>query len=232
MSRWKYAILAAVRRLLGLGPEPKWEPEEPEEPEEPFNEDITYYPVVGGHIRFNKSNGMITGCKGVITGAIIPEEIEGVPVTSIGPGAFERSGDSLSVVSLPKSVTTIHNAAFSNCCGLRKINIPDSVTSIGRAAFLSCSGLTDITIPESVTSLPGNIFFDCRNLAGVHIPASMTSIDEGVFYLCPSLTDVYYDGTREEYETKLLPGVNACNGKFLDATLHCRDDTSPAGAGC
>lgn len=227
MKRRGFGILAAIRRLLGLGPEPEREPEEPVD-----NPDLIYYPVVGGHIQFDKSTGTITGCKGVITGAIIPEEIEGVPVTAIGSGAFKRSCDSLTVVSLPKSVTTIHNAAFCNCCGLRKINIPDSVTSIGKAAFLGCSGLTDITIPDSITSLCGNIFYDCRRLTGVHIPGSMTSIDEGVFCLCPGLTDVYYDGTREEYETKLLPGVNASNNSFLDAALHCREDDAPSGAGC
>ena len=46
---------------------------------------------------------------------------------------------------IPDSVTSIVEAAFSDCRDLTSITIPDSVTSIGRYAFNSCVSLTSIT---------------------------------------------------------------------------------------
>ena len=47
--------------------------------------------------------------------------------------------------TIPNSVTSIGNSAFSGCSGLTSVTIPNSVTSIGRYAFYNCSGLTNLT---------------------------------------------------------------------------------------
>ena len=60
--------------------------------------------------------------------------------------------------TIPNSVTTIGDYAFSGCHGLTSIDIPDSVTEIGYGAFDSCIGLTSIVIPNSVTAIGGNAF--------------------------------------------------------------------------
>jgi hypothetical protein len=60
--------------------------------------------------------------------------------------------------TIPNSVTTIGDYAFSGCHGLTSIDIPDSVTEIGHGAFDSCTGLTSIVIPNSVTAIGGDAF--------------------------------------------------------------------------
>ena len=55
----------------------------------------------------------------------IPDEIDGMPVTSIGDGAF------------------------ADCHALTTITIPDSVTSIGDRAFQSCNALESIVVPSA-----------------------------------------------------------------------------------
>ena len=72
--------------------------------------------------------------------------------------------------TIPNSVTSIGNYAFSGCSGLTSITIPNSVTNIGNGAFYECSGLTSVTIPNSVTSIGSSAFYYCSGLTSVTIP--------------------------------------------------------------
>ena len=63
--------------------------------------------------------------------------------------------------TIPNSVTTIGNQAFSGCNSLTSINISNSVTTIGWAAFSDCDSLTSINIPNSVTTIGNGAFYYC-----------------------------------------------------------------------
>ena len=53
-------------------------------------------------------------------------------------------GNTRTSYTIPDSVTSIGDSAFSGCTGLTSITIPDSVTSIGEDAFWMCTGLTNV----------------------------------------------------------------------------------------
>ena len=114
----------------------------------------------------------------------IPESI-----TSIDDGAFSGC-TGLTTITIPEGVTSIGNYAFDGCKGLTSITIPENVTSIGDGAFSGCKGLTTITIPESVTSIGDWAFYDCIGLTSIAIPKGVTSIDDGAFYDCTGLTSI------------------------------------------
>ena len=73
----------------------------------------------------------------------------------------------LTHVTIPNSVTSIGNSAFSYCTGLASVTIPNSVTSIGGWAFDFCGKLTSIEIPDSVTSLGNGTFRTCYSLSSI-----------------------------------------------------------------
>lgn len=91
--------------------------------------------------------------------------------------------------TIPSSVTTIGDYAFSHCWRLNGVSIPNSVTSIGKAAFYD-TGLTNLIIGNSVTSIGDLAFWRCYKLSIISIPNSVISIGKGAFYGCTSLTDV------------------------------------------
>ena len=132
----------------------------------------------------------ITDCKGSAKGAItIPSEIDGKPVTSIGPSAFYKC-TGLTSITIPNSVISIGDGAFWDCSGLTSITIPNSVTRIGNRAFEYCTGLTSITIPNSVTSIGDDAFAGCTGLTSITIPNSVTSIGIFAFSDCTGLTSI------------------------------------------
>ncbi|MDB4666378.1 leucine-rich repeat protein [Akkermansiaceae bacterium] len=142
-------------------------------------------------LSWSTTNGVvtITDCNEAATGElIIPDAIEGNPVTRIGGYAF--NGSKLTSITIPSSVTRIEHSAFWACSSLTNVTIPDSITSIESFTFYYCSNLTSITIPESVTSIGEYAFDQCSSLANITIPASVSSIGNGVFSGCGSLTNI------------------------------------------
>jgi hypothetical protein len=109
-------------------------------------------------------------------------------VTYVGKHAFYEL-KSLKAVTIPKSVTSIGDCAFSRC-GFMSITIPSSVKSIGEEAFESCGNLTSITIPGSVKTISKKAFSGCIALESVIIQRGVETIDEKAFDLCESLTSV------------------------------------------
>jgi hypothetical protein len=173
------------------------------------------------------NNGALTiiGYNGVSGVVVIPNMINGLPVTSIADGALSYSS-LLTSVTLGTNINSIGNQAFYDCPNLWNVVISDSVTNIGDYAFCSCSRLTSITIPGGVTNIGqdalagcirlGTITVDPRNptyssvdgvlfdknqitliqyppgKAGNHytIPNSVTSIGDSAFSSCYSLSGV------------------------------------------
>ncbi|MAA99729.1 MAG: hypothetical protein CMN86_15780, partial [Stappia sp.] len=132
----------------------------------------------------------MTDCDQGVTGAlVIPDTIEGNPVTSIGRAAFGAC-ESLTTIIIPDSVTSIGREAFEDCTSLSILTIPDGVTSIGHSAFFGCTSLTSITIPDSATSIGVTAFYRCESLTSITIPDGVTSIGNAAFGYCSSLTSI------------------------------------------
>lgn len=98
-----------------------------------------------------------------------------------------------------EGVTTISNFAFEGC-RFSDIEIPQSVKQIGEHAFDSCNYLTRISIPEGVTNIEKNTFNACHCLKTITLPASVTQVESAAFYNAFRLQDVYYGGSKEQWE--------------------------------
>lgn len=92
--------------------------------------------------------------------------------------------------TVPSSVISIRDQAFSGCKHLTSIKVPHGLKNIGGWAFEGCSGLTSFTIPPGVTCIEGGVFQKCSSLSHVEIPNSVTSIGYFAFYDCSSLSSI------------------------------------------
>ena len=137
---------------------------------------------------FDETTGTITKYVESDTVVVIPSKIDGITVETIGHGAFEKSA--VTSVTIPDSVTAIHDGAFANCSQLTNISIPNSVTYIGFSAFEHCTSLKSITLPSSLRSISEALFFCCSQLTTIHIPDSVSSIQSYAFYHCGNLETI------------------------------------------
>ena len=145
----------------------------------------------------------ISGYHGNDRDLTIPAEFLGDPVVEIGFGhdAFKNRTD-LTSVTIPTSVTSIGNYAFTYCSNLTTVTFGanSQLKSIGSYAFNDCSSLTSIEIPSGVTSIGHEAFSGCSSLTSIEIPSSVTSIGDYAFCNCTALTTINYEGTRAEWD--------------------------------
>lgn len=126
------------------------------------------------------------------TDVTIPSELDGHTVTAIGKWSFYSSA-------------------------VKNVTIPNTVTSIGENAFSFCLYLTNITIPGGVKRIENNTFDSCFVLSEITIPSDVTSIGRNAFFGCNSLTDVYFNGTEEQWN---VITIEDNNDPLINATIH------------
>ena len=168
----------------------------------------------------NVSDNTFYNCTN-LTSVTIPDSVE-----TIGASAFYGC-TSLKSVTIPNGVTSVGDKAFYNCTNLTSVTIPDSVESIGSSAFYGCTSLKSVTIPEKVGAIRGSAFYNCTSLESVVIPGSVKSIGNNAFEGCNKLADVYYTGTKAEWDA-LTKGSE--NDSLTNATLHYYVDKGTCGA--
>ena len=149
-----------------------------------YNENgFTYY------IDFYDSTARIVDYNGTSTDLVIPSTLGGSKVVCIGSSAF-KNNTNLTSVTIPDTVTTIENRAFSGCSNIKKLTLGKNVSEIGMHAFQRNIGLTTLTIPDSVTFIDTGAFGGCSKLREISIGKSVSRMGGAVFASSPQLRKV------------------------------------------
>jgi hypothetical protein len=140
----------------------------------------------------------ITGFKGDATEIVIPQTIDGLPVTAIGEDAFNRRGltkltlpeglesigffafpgNELKTLIIPNTVTTIDGGAFANN-QLESVVLSDNLIKISSIAF-EFNKLSSVVLPESLEII-GQLTFASNQLSEIVIPDNVIDIQSGAF---------------------------------------------------
>ena len=158
------------------------------------------------YLTYTISNGevTITGCDESISGDIvIPSEIEGCPVTTIGSKAFYQCPN-ITGVTIPDSVTSIGYGAFSYC-NLKSITLPfvgnniDGTTNTHFSYIFGAGSYSDTryvvsslktVVITKATNISSNAFYEWSNITSITLPDCLATIGDYAFRGCSSLTSI------------------------------------------
>ena len=134
-----------------------------------------------------------------LTSIVLPASIG-----EVGAGAFFQCQNMISATFTPgKKQVTLGDNVFSQCYWLMNVTLPKSADRIGAGMFQKCIMLPGVEIPQNVTSIGEQAFASCSALSTVIIPESVTDIEGAAFSDCSLLTDIYYTGTKEQWESNV-----------------------------
>ncbi|MFV0496959.1 MAG: leucine-rich repeat protein [Candidatus Fimivivens sp.] len=130
---------------------------------------------------------------------VIPDEIEGYPVTVIELIGYHQSG--LKSVSMPNTVEAIMGSAFWGS-DLHEIDLSDNLVFLYGNAFRDNSNLIEIEFPETLKVI-GELAFDaCTSLTTAILPSQLEYLGGYAFYECP-----LRNSSRTDALTLTIPGT-------------------------
>lgn len=166
----------------------------------------------------------ITDYVGTSEHVLIPDTIDGLPVTALGHRAFYEK--TVTTVVVPDSVAEIGAACFSGDNYLVSLKLPDGLKRLPPASLESCMRLYDFDLPQSLEKIYSSVFEFNYYLTHLTLPSSLTEIEQLNFiglYGLQSLTLAEDNAAFKLDETNGL--LMTADGTRL---LHCFSDISPA----
>lgn len=113
----------------------------------------------------DNGEAIITRCKSKEPVIVIPDTLDGHPVTTIAASAF-FTNTSVTEITVSNGIKFIEPSAFEGCSSLKKITIPASVVSLGEKVFQSCPKLEEVVIESgsALKQIGKNAFTYCDSL--------------------------------------------------------------------
>ena len=168
--------------------------------------DGIYYNYIAEGKAVEVTYGDIKQSGDVVIPSTITVDGKGYDVVGIGNYAFSGN-ENVTSVSIPKTITTIGQDAFSNCnptsvyindleawCNINFVSqysnpIYGQSVDCGNL-FLNGELVTDLVIPSTITKINDYAFNRCDCIESLTIPNSVTSIGRYAFWACNNLKSV------------------------------------------
>lgn len=159
----------------------------------------------------NEGGGIcLTAYRGSAEDLTLPVQLDCCPVEEIGTEAFQNS-ESLTGVTVPEGVRTIHEQAFVRCGRLERVTLPASLEQIKDHQFLACPKLAEIRLdPDNQAyTLIDNVLFSRKDNLLVRypqgkeghtytVPRGTAGVGRGAFAECHNLTRISLPGGLKE----------------------------------
>ena len=104
---------------------------------------------------------------------LLPDEVDGAPVISLGKYALSgRAPDLAGEKTFSVRVTCGGALPVHQADSIRAVTLPRQLKSVGSYAFYNCRALEELTMTKSVSAFDGGSLMNCRSLRRVTLLAS------------------------------------------------------------
>lgn len=136
--------------------------------------------------------------------------------------------DSVEYAGLTYAVTTVGEEAFVNDNTIESLTTTPVLKEIGARAFMFCINLEEVNLADGIETIGDAAFRGCNAFTTFNIPGSVKSVGYKAFAECAALTDIYYDGTKAQWNA--LPNIGMA-GIAKSVTIHFNDGETENGKG-
>jgi len=136
--------------------------------------------------------------------------------------------DSVEYAGLTYAVTTVGEEAFVNDNTIESLTTTPVLKEIGARAFMFCINLEEVNLADGIETIGDAAFFGCNAFTTFNIPGSVKYVGYKAFAECAGLTDIYYDGTKDQWNA--LPNIGMA-GIAKSVTIHFIDGETENGKG-
>ena len=175
----------------------------------------------------------ITSYNGTETEVTIPATLkigdDDYTVIAIGKSAFY--GKKIDKVSFAANcqITTFGEYAFSGC-SMTSITLPESLITIGNFAFSDCMSLITLTITKNVVNMePDYVFSRCSSLQEINVDAGNTKFNsvDGVLY--EGTTTLWrYPSAKQGTSFTIPEGITDIEYEAFERCLNLQEITLPS----
>lgn len=136
--------------------------------------------------------------------------LEDTNIVSIADYVF-KGCTSLKTVSLPRSLTTLHNGCFESCTSLSSVTINSVVLAdgsdiAGSGTFVGCTSLETVEFQDYfVGKVVNDMFAGCTSLSSITL-GNVTEIGSGAFQNCVSLKEINFGNNIEILPQRMMQG--------------------------
>lgn len=137
--------------------------------------------VLGGIVyrKVDNGYGVYTYTEDLPEIVVVPEEIEGEPITVLMEKCFADSR--LCRIILPDSLRKIEDWAFRKAMNLTEVKIPDGVTTVGYAVFKQCKNLRYLDLGRHTKTVGSNLCEHCKSIEEFILWDDLESIGYDLF---------------------------------------------------
>lgn len=157
---------------------------------------------------------------------VIPETIEGYPVTQISAltSSNYASKTDIVTISFPDTLYFIASGVFDESTWYK--SQPDGIVYAGNVVYKYKGEMPDaaeIELPDGVTGIAGHAFEECVGLAKITLPDSLIVIANSAFEYCTSLSEVRMSNNIMRITARAFTDCKSLKAVYLPKSIRSVD---------